>query len=171
VPGPAGLATREKLLENNIENIVVDNNDKIGGQFPMQTHQFFFFVKRKKFGGMRGFDIAKTLAGENLDGIFLNSTVWDILEEKRLAVKNTKTDEIYYVETEHLIIATGAIPFMPVFENDDLPGVYTAAVVQKMMNDEFTLLGKNILTVGAGNIGYLTSYQLMQAGANVKSNY
>ncbi len=58
---------------------------------------------------------------------------------------------------------------MPTFENDDLPGVYTAAVVQKMMNDELTLLGKNVLTVGAGNIGYLTSYQLMQAGANVKA--
>ncbi|MDL2240617.1 FAD-dependent oxidoreductase, partial [Bacteroidales bacterium OttesenSCG-928-K22] len=63
----------------------------------------------------------------------------------------------------------GAVPFVPAFENDDLPGVYTAAVIQKMMNTEFTLLGKNILTVGAGNIGYLTSYQLMQAGATVKA--
>ena len=68
-----------------------------------------------------------------------------------------------------MIVATGAVPFMPTFENDDVPGVYTAAVVQKMMNAEFTLLGKNILTVGAGNIGYLTSYQLMQAGAKVKA--
>lgn len=38
-----------------------------------------------------------------------------------------------------------------------------------MMNNEMTLLGKNVLTVGAGNIGYLTSYQLMQAGAKVKA--
>ncbi len=167
--GPAGLAARELLNKNNISNIVIDNNDKIGGQFNMQTHQFFFFEKEKKFGGMRGFDIAKTLAGKNHDGIFLNSTVWDILEGKRIAVKNIKTEEIYYLKSKYLIVATGAVPFMPVFKNDDLPGVYTAAVIQKMMNDEFTLLGKNILTVGAGNIGYLTSYQLMQAGANVKA--
>lgn len=167
--GPAGLAAREKLLEHNIENIVVDNNDKIGGQFPMQTHQFFFFEKEKKFGGMRGFDIASTLAGESNEGIFLNSTVWDILEGNRVAVKNTVTDEIYYIDAKYLVIATGAVPFMPTFENDDLPGVYTAAVVQKMMNSEFTLLGKNVLTIGAGNIGYLTSYQLMQAGAKVKA--
>lgn len=167
--GPAGLATREELNKHNVDNIVIDNNDKIGGQFLMQTHQFFFFEKEKKFGGMRGFEIAETLAGENLDGIFLNSTVWDILEGKRLAVKNIKTDEIYYVDANYLVIATGAVPFMPSFENDDLPGVYTAAVVQKMMNNEFTLLGKNVLTVGAGNIGYLTSYQLMQAGAKVKA--
>jgi len=169
VPVLPVFAAREKLLEHNIENIVVDNNDKIGGQFPMQTHQFFFFEKEKKFGGMRGFDIASTLAGKSQEGIFLNSTVWDILEGNRVAIKNTSTDEIYYIDAEFLVIATGAVPFMPTFKNDDLPGVYTAAVVQKMMNAEFTLLGKNVLTIGAGNIGYLTSYQLMQAGAKVKA--
>ncbi|MCO5264997.1 MAG: FAD-dependent oxidoreductase [Lentimicrobium sp.] len=167
--GPAGLAAREELNRHGVDNIVIDNNDRIGGQFLMQTHQFFFFEKEKKFGGMRGFDIAQTLAGDDHTGIFLNSTVWDLLEGRRIAVKNVKTDEIYYVDAEYLVIATGAVPFMPAFENDDLPGVYTAAVVQKMMNTELTLLGKNILTVGAGNIGYLTSYQLMQAGANVKA--
>lgn len=167
--GPAGLATREILNKKGICNIVIDNNDKIGGQFLMQTHQFFFFEKEKKFGGMRGFDIASTLAGEDHSGIFLNSTVWDLLDGKRIAVKNINTQEIFYVDAEYLVVATGAVPFMPTFENDDVPGVYTAAVVQKMMNSELTLLGKNILTVGAGNIGYLTSYQLMQGGANVKA--
>ncbi len=165
--GPAGLACREELNKKGIENIVVDNNDKIGGQFTMQTHQFFFFEKEKKFGGMRGFDIAKTLAGDSHEGILLDSTVWDVLDGGRLAIKNVSTGEIYYIQASYLVIATGAVPFMPAFENDDLPGVYTAAVVQKMMNNEFTNLGKNILTVGAGNIGYLTSYQAKQAGANV----
>jgi len=167
--GPAGLAAREELNDHHIDNIVIDNNESIGGQFLMQTHQFFFFEKEKKYGGMRGFEIAKELAGDSHEGIFLNSTVWDILEGKRLAVKNIQTEEIYFVDATHLIIATGAVPFMPAFENDDVPGVYTAAVVQKMMNMERTLLGKNVLSVGAGNIGYLTSYQLTQAGANVKA--
>ena len=167
--GPAGLAAREELNKHKVANIVIDNNSKIGGQFLMQTHQFFFFEKVQKFGGMRGFDIAKTLAGETNEGIFLNSTVWDILEGGRIAVKNIRTEEIFFVDSEFMIVATGAVPFMPTFENDDLPGVFTAAVVQKMMNTEFTLLGKNILTVGAGNIGYLTSYQFMQAGARVRA--
>ncbi len=165
--GPAGLACREMLNNLGINNIVIDNNAKVGGQFNMQTHQFFFFEKEKKYGGMRGFDIAKTLAGEDLAGIMLNSTVWDLLEGKRIAVKNLIDNTIYYVDAEHLVVATGAVPFMPVFENDDLPGVYTAAVVQKMMNVEHTLLGKRILSIGAGNIGYLTSYQATQAGAEV----
>lgn len=167
--GPAGLACREKLNALGIPNMVIDSNDKIGGQFLMQTHQFFFFEKEKRFGGMRGFDIAAKLAGHSMEGILLNSSVWDILDGKRLAVKNTVTDEIFYVDAEAIVVAAGAVPFMPAFENDDVPGVYTAAVVQKMMNSELTLLGKNVLTIGAGNIGYLTSYQLMQGGANVKA--
>ena len=167
--GPAGLAIREELRKAGVDCLVIDNNHTIGGQFRMQTHQFFFFEKKRKFGGMRGFDIAETLAGNSREGILLDSVVWDILEGKRLAVKNVATQEIFYVDADQLVVAAGALPFMPAFKNDDLPGVYTAAVVQRMMNTEFTLLGKSILTVGAGNIGYLTSYQAMQAGAKVKA--
>jgi glycine/D-amino acid oxidase-like deaminating enzyme/Fe-S-cluster-containing hydrogenase component 2/bacterioferritin-associated ferredoxin len=118
---------------------------------------------------MRGFDIAKTLAGDDPSGILLNHTVWDILEGPRVAIKNIATGEMAYVDAQHLVVATGAVPFMPAFENDDVPGVYTAAVFQKMMNQEHTLLGKRVLTVGAGNIGYLTSYQGMQAGATIRA--
>lgn len=167
--GPAGLAARAKLNELAIPNIVIDSQDKTGGQFLMQTHRFFFFEEKNLFGGRRGFDIASDLVGESSEGIMLNCTVWDIMQDKRIAAKNIRTGEIFYVDCDQLIVATGAVPYFPAFANDDIPGVYTAAVVQKMMNRELTLLGKNILTVGAGNIGYLTSYQLMQAGANVKA--
>ena len=170
--GPAGLACREQLNAFGVDNLVIDNNARIGGQFNMQTHQFFFFEREKRFGGMRGFDIAKMLAGDKTgaaDGILLNYTVWDILEGPRLAIKNIVTGEMAYIDAQHLVVATGAVPFMPAFENDDVPGVYTAAVFQKMMNQEHTLLGKRVLTIGAGNIGYLTSYQAVQAGATIKA--
>lgn len=167
--GPAGLAVREELNKAGINNLVIDNNSTIGGQFNMQTHQFFFFEKEHRFGGLRGFDIARNLAGDDHSGIFLDCVVWDILDNKKLGVKNIATGQVFYVTADILVIATGAIPFMPPFKNDDVPGVYTAAVVQRMMNSELTLLGKNILTIGAGNIGYLTSYQAMQAGATVKA--
>ena len=169
--GPAGLACREQLRRFGVDCLVVDNNGRIGGQFNMQTHQFFFFEREKKYGGMRGFEIAKSLAGDGgqPDDILLNHTVWDILEGPRIAVKNIATGAMAYIDAQYLVVATGAVPFMPPFENDDVPGVYTAAVFQKMMNQEHTLLGKRVLTVGAGNIGYLTSYQAVQAGATIRA--
>lgn len=167
--GPAALAAREVLMSHGVPSIIIDSQSRVGGQFLMQTHRFFFFEKNLRFGGMRGYEIAESLAGEDRAGIFLDATVWDILQGKRLAVKNTKTQEIFYIDAQYLIIAAGAIPFVPAFRNDDVPGVYSAAVIQKMMNTEYCLLGRRVLTVGAGNIGYLTSYQLMQAGAQVKA--
>ncbi|MBR1517686.1 MAG: FAD-dependent oxidoreductase [Bacteroidales bacterium] len=167
--GPAGLACRRQLNDMGIDNLLIDNNSRVGGQFNMQTHQFFFFEHQHQLGGMRGFDIAKHLVGDNEDNILLNNTVWDVLEGRRIALKNIVTGEIGFVDAEYMVVATGATPYMPTFENDDLPGVYTAGVFQKMMNQEYTLLGKRILTVGAGNIGYLTSYQAMQAGAEIRA--
>ena len=187
--GPAGLACREQLRAFGIDCLVVDSCATVGGQFNMQTHQFFFFEREKKYGGMRGFDIAASLVRSSKVGggsaeecdcatsalcpppsdILLNSTVWDLLEGRRIACKNTATDEVFYIDADHLVVATGAVPFMPTFENDDVPGVYTAAVFQKMMNQEHTLLGRRVLTIGAGNIGYLTSYQAMQAGATIRA--
>jgi len=134
----------------------------------MQTHKFFFFEDTPVFGGRRGPEIAAELGGD-LEGIFTNSTVWDLLDGRRLAVKNLRTEEIFFVDADFLVVAAGAVPFLPPFRNDDMPGVYTAAVVQKLMNTQNTLLGRSILTVGAGNIGYLTSYQLLQAGARVRA--
>jgi len=165
--GPSGLAAREVLNNYNVSNILIDNNSNIGGQFLMQTHQFFFYEKEKKFGGLRGYEIANKLVGNNTENIFLNTVVWDILEDNLIGCKNLLNNEVFYIKSDYVIIAVGAIPFLPDFINNDLPGVYTAAVVQKMMNLEHTLLGKRVITVGAGNIGYLTSYQLTQAGAKV----
>lgn len=44
--GPAGLACREQLDKLGVPNIVIDNNDRVGGQFNMQTHQFSSLRKR-----------------------------------------------------------------------------------------------------------------------------
>ena len=62
----------------------------------MQTHQFFFFEKEKRFGGLRGFDIAESLAGDDHSGILLDSVVWDILEDRRLVVKDIAKQEVYW---------------------------------------------------------------------------
>ncbi len=83
---------------------------------------------------MRGFDIANTLAGNNHTGIFLNSTVWDILEGKRLAVKNILTDDVYYVDSEYLVVATGAVPFCPHLKMMIYPGGFHCSSNAK--NDE-----------------------------------
>ena len=53
------------------------------------------------------------------------------------------------------------------FPNNDLPGVYGAGAVQTLMNVYGVVPAKRVLMVGAGNIGLIVSYQLLQAGVEV----
>lgn len=50
-----------------------------------------------------------------------------------------------------------------------LPGVMTAGAAQTFSNVHGTLVGRNILMVGSGNVGLIVSYQLMQAGAEIRA--
>jgi len=55
------------------------------------------------------------------------------------------------------------------FANNDLPGVYGAGAVQTLMNLYGVVPGKSILMIGAGNIGLIVSYQLLQASIHVEA--
>ena len=55
------------------------------------------------------------------------------------------------------------------FENNDLPGVYGAGAVQTLMNQFRILSRRSVLMIGSGNIGLIVSYQLFQAGVEVRA--
>jgi sarcosine oxidase subunit alpha len=56
---------------------------------------------------------------------------------------------------------------MLAFPGNDLPGVYGAGGVQTLMNVYGIKPGNRVLMVGAGNVGLIVSYQLLQAGVAV----
>ena len=55
------------------------------------------------------------------------------------------------------------------FEGNDLPGVYGAGAIQTLMNTYGVKPGDRVLIVGAGNVGLILAYQLIQAGVEVKA--
>ena len=77
-------------------------------------------------------------------------------------------DKYIKVQSKAIVIATGASEKVLAFPNNDLPGIYGAGAVQTLMNVNGVLPGTDVVMVGSGNIGLIVSYQLMQAGVNVK---
>ncbi len=71
------------------------------------------------------------------------------------------------VKAKRFVVATGASEKMLAFKGNDLPGVYGAGAVQTLMNVFGVKPGQRVLMVGAGNIGLIVSYQLLQAGVSV----
>lgn len=170
--GPAGLAAALTAASCSATVLLVDDGLQLGGQLIKQTHKFF--GSTRQFAGIRGIDIAKNFIREldtssNIE-VLTQSTVTAYYQDGILAIlKGLNGDEIVKFKPRRVIVATGASENMLPFINNDLPGVYGAGAVQTLMNVYGVIPGKSVLMVGAGNIGLIVSYQLMQAGIQVKA--
>jgi len=170
--GPAGLSAAISAASLGAKIVLIDDGLELGGQLIKQTHKFF--GSEKQFAGIRGIEIARNMI-EELKGlenveIFKKATVTGYYEDNVITVvRGTKEDILEKIKADRIIIATGASENMLPFENNDLPGVYGAGAVQTLMNLYGVVPGKSILMIGAGNIGLIVSYQLLQAGIHVEA--
>lgn len=167
--GPAGLSAARVALDAGMKVTIVERFNRLGGQLIKQTHKFF--GSESQYAKTRGFDIAKILIDE-LEGfkdqleILLDATVVGMYPDKVLTIYQDNKYMKY--KGQSIIIATGASEKVLAFENNDLPGIYGAGAVQTLMNIYGIKPGQDVVMVGSGNIGLIVSYQLIQAGVNVK---
>jgi len=163
--GPSGLAAACEAAQVGSKVIVFDESNFPGGQLVKQIHKFF--GSKEHFAGVRGFDIGKKLFDKALSlgvDIRLNTVVWGYFEDRLAVVFN---NQVEMVKFEKLIVTTGAYENTLSFSGWTLPGIMGAGGAQTMMNLHHVLPGKKILMVGAGNVGLIVTYQLLQAGADV----
>ena len=163
--GPAGLSAALYASKFGARVMVFDENPHIGGQLIKQTHMFF--GSREHYAKVRGIDISQKLieSMSDLVKLYPATPVIGFYPPFELAV--LKDSRLTRVKAKKIIVATGASENMLVFPNNDLPGVYGAGAVQTLMNCHGILPGKTVLMIGAGNIGVIVSYQLLQAGVQV----
>ena len=167
--GPAGMAGAIAAAENGVDVLIVDEGLKLGGQLVKQTHKFF--GSADFFAGVRGVEIAKDMASriEKLGvEIMLQTTLIGFYEDSAVAY-DRKRNRTFEIDYDYVLLATGASERFLAFKGNTLPGVYGAGAVQTLMNQYGTLPGRNFLVVGAGNIGLIVAYQLLQAGARVRA--
>lgn len=171
--GPAGLMAAINAADAGAKVVLLDENPRLGGQLIKQTHKFF--GKREQFAGVRGVEIARILEDEarkreNIE-IFLETSAVGIFQdgEEKIVLGVRKNKELLEFRGRALVVATGAMERMIPFENNDLPGIYGAGAIQTLMNTYGVKPGDRVLIVGAGNVGLILAYQLIQAGVDVKA--
>ncbi len=166
--GPAGLCAAKMLAEADLSVLLVDRNQRLGGQLVKQTHKFF--GSEKQYAKNRGFEIADILIKNIVDKpnieILLGATVVGLYRDNVMTV--LRGDQYQKYKAKSFIVATGASEKALAFENNDLPGIYGAGAIQTLMNEYGIIPEDEVLMVGSGNIGLIVSYQLMQAGVKVK---
>lgn len=165
--GPAGMSAALAAADAGVRVTIMDRWNELGGQLIKQTHRFF--GSEREHAGTRGIEIVEMLRKQIADNprieVHINTDVLGIYSDR---VVSYEEDHKYgRMTAEKIIISTGAAEKMLEFENNDLPGVYGAGAVQTLMNVYGVQPGQKVLMIGAGNIGLIVTYQLLQAGVDV----
>lgn len=175
--GPAGLAAGIEVAKRGGRVCVVDRNLEPGGQLIKQIHKFF--GSREHHAGVRGVDIAAQLLEEaRALGVTLRLG-WEVFAIRPghavdivQAVADDATGSAGDAPTESfdarsVVLAAGAEENALQFEGWTLAGVMGAGAAQTLINVWRVRPGKRVLMVGAGNVGLIVTYQLLQAGVTV----
>ncbi len=165
--GPAGLCAAKAASSMGAKVLLCERYDAPGGQLVKQTHKFF--GSEKQYAGDRGFQIGKRLVAEaeadpNVE-LWTDTAILGIYEDGVVTAEHE--GKHVKIKPERVIIAAGAAEKFLAFPGNDLPGIYGAGAVQTLMNVYGVKPAERVLMVGAGNIGLIVSYQLMQAGVQV----
>ncbi|MDR1511015.1 MAG: NAD(P)/FAD-dependent oxidoreductase [Synergistaceae bacterium] len=168
--GAAGLSAAAEAASAGARVLVLESDLHLGGQLVKQTHKFF--GSKDEYAGTRGF----LIAGKLLDELsaypdevktMTNTTAMGYYKNDGVVTAMTGEEKYFKLKPKRVVMATGAQERLIAFPNNDLPGVYGAGAVQTLMNVYGVSPGCRVLMVGAGNIGLIVSYQLLQAGVHV----
>ena len=164
--GPAGLSAAIELGTLGVDTLVLDEKPEAGGQLFKQIHRFF--GSERHFAGMRGFDIGRHFlarCNELRIPILLECPVWGLYPGPIIGAVHK--DATLLVHAKQVILATGAAENALAFPGWTLPGVMGAGAAQTLVNYHRVRPGRRAVVVGAGNVGLIVAYQLLQAGIEV----
>jgi NADPH-dependent 2,4-dienoyl-CoA reductase/sulfur reductase-like enzyme len=189
--GPGGMAAATKAYELGIKDIVlIEREPVLGGILPQCIHNGFgLHVFKKQLTGPEYGQIFRdrinnikikilknTMAltlnidqdrgkkrGRNNSGISWKKVV---VTSERRGIQNIAAKAVILAlgcreRTRGQIAIPGSRP----------PGVYTAGLVQRMVNIEGYLPGKDIVILGSGDIGLIMARRLKLEGCNVRGVY
>jgi NADPH-dependent 2,4-dienoyl-CoA reductase/sulfur reductase-like enzyme len=163
--GPAGMSAAVALAENGVRTTVIDENDETGGQ-----------IYRQPPAPLSNSQTAtQTAAGVGLRQRFnelcdhiefrRNTKVWGVFQDRQIAVTTAIGWEM--IESERLMLATGAYEFVPPFPGWTLPGVLTPGAAQLMIKSMQVHPGQRVVLAGTGPFLLVVANYLLDAGVEV----
>jgi NADPH-dependent 2,4-dienoyl-CoA reductase/sulfur reductase-like enzyme len=165
--GPAGVRAAETLVEAGIRPIVIDENERDGGQMYRRQPENFTRPNAKLYG-------TETQRAEALHARFdvLKARIdyrprhlaWNIAESHVHVVHDGQAEALHYAA---LIIASGATDRIMPMAGWHLAGTYSLGAAQIALKAQAVSIGKRVAFVGSGPLLYLVASQYAKAGASV----
>lgn len=170
--GPAGLAAAVELYKKGVHDILIIEREKtLGGILRQCIHDGFGLTRFKE-----------TLSGPEYAQRFINeveklkieyitdTTVISVSENKKITAASRKGLMIWQAKAVILTMGCrertrGALGI----PGERPTGVFTAGMAQSYINLYNTMVGKNVIILGSGDIGMIMARRMTLEGANVKA--
>lgn len=170
--GPAGLAAAIELYKKGVHDILIIEREKtLGGILRQCIHDGFGLTRFKQ--SLSGPEYAQRFIDEiealNIKYI-TDTTVLSLSEDKTITA--TSKNGLITLKAKAVILTMGCrertrgalgLP------GERMAGVLTAGMAQSYINIYNTMVGKNIIILGSGDIGMIMARRLTLEGANVKA--
>lgn len=170
--GPAGLAAAVELYKKGVQDILIIEREKmLGGILRQCIHDGFGLTRFKQT--LSGPEYAQRFIDEveklNIQYI-TDTTVLSVTKDKKITA--VSKNGLMTWQAKAVILTMGCrertrgalgIP------GERPAGVFTAGVAQSYMNLHNTMVGKNIIILGSGDIGMIMARRMTLEGANVKA--
>lgn len=169
--GPAGLAAALEAYENGIENIlIVERDNELGGILNQCIHNGFGLHRfKEELTGpeyaQKYIDMIKDTSIEYM----LDSMVVEITKDNMVIVMN-KDIGIKNIEAKAIILAMGCREKSRGALNiagSRPSGIFSAGTVQRLVNINGYLPGKDVVILGSGDIGLIMARRMTLEGARV----
>jgi sarcosine oxidase subunit alpha len=164
--GMAGISAALHAARTGAEVWLIEKENSLGGRLLYDTA--VVDVPDVQVG-QHGFAVAQKLADDiallNNCRIVTGATAFAWYEEGILAV--SRPAEFWELRPQCIIVATGSYESPMVFENNDLPGVFLAGGLQRLMHRDFIRPGRKAVVITDNDKGYTMARQLQDGGVAV----
>lgn len=166
--GPAGMSAALSASENGSKVILVERDNVLGGILNQCIHNGFglHYFKEELTGPEFAYRLRNKVEADKNIKVFTNTLVTKI-DEKKVTVSGAINDTI---RANAIVLAMGCRERTA--GNISLcgtrpMGVLTAGTVQKMVNIDGKMVGKDVVILGSGDIGLIMARRLTLEGAKV----
>lgn len=164
--GTAGLSAALHAAQTGAEVWIVEKEDRLGGRGLWDTSRITVPENHTKMyrSAYTSKLVQRVEALENCR-ILKNALAFAWYDEGILAV--SQPGLLWELKPSRVIITTGSYEHPMVFENNDLPGIFSAGAVQCLMHRYHIRPGHQAVVVTATDTGYAIAGQLLEAGVNI----
>ena len=156
--GPAGMEAARYAAGTGASVLLIDTEPQLGGHLRYETRPYTY-----QGSARAGYEVARIMDSALLEtpnlSILTDATAFGSYEDGLVPVLQGHT--LIHVRTNALIVATGCHQYLPVFRNNDVPGVMLSRSALRLMNLFAVRPGRRAVVVTDHDEGYDTALECL----------